>query len=165
VTDTEGGSLASLEAANLALYAAVEAADFESMSALWVDGPAGDSSVCVHPGWPAVVGRGQVLRAWALIMANTTYIQFFLTDVCSWVVDDVGIVSCQENILTGLDAGPSGGVADLSGGRVVATNVFRRTPQGWRAWLHHASPVLTADDTGETDDTDDAGADGGEQSR
>jgi hypothetical protein len=145
--------LESLEAANLALYSAVEQADFDAMSQLWVDGPAGDSAVCVHPGWPAVVGRGQVLRAWALIMANTTYIQFFLTDVHSWVVDDVGVVSCQENILTGLEEGPVGGVAGLPGGRVVATNVFRRTPQGWRAWLHHASPVLAAD----TEDADDAG--------
>jgi ketosteroid isomerase-like protein len=142
--------LGELEAANLALYAAVEAADFEAMSALWVEGEAGESSVCVHPGWPAVVGRGQVLRAWALIMANTTYIQFFLTDVRSWVVDDVGVVSCQENILTGLDAGPADGTADLSGGRVVATNVFRRTPDGWRAWLHHASPVLAAEVGDET---------------
>jgi len=151
MSGAEPGSLASLEAANLALYAAVEAADFEAMSNLWVAGPDADSSVCVHPGWPAVVGRGQVLRAWALIMANTTYIQFFLTDVRLWIVDDVGVVSCQENILTGLDAGPSGGVAQMSGGKVVATNVFRRTPQGWRAWLHHASPVLAADDTDDTD--------------
>ena len=143
---TDVAALASLEAANLALYLAVESGDFDAMSALWVDGLAGESSVCVHPGWPAVVGRGQVLRAWALIMANTTYIQFFLTDVRSWVVDDVGIVSCQENILTGLDAGAGNGSADLTGGRVVATNVFRRTPNGWRAWLHHASPVLATDD-------------------
>ena len=152
------GSLESLEAANLALYAAIETADFEAMSNLWVIGPDADSSVCVHPGWPAVAGRGQVLRAWALIMANTTYIQFFLTDVRLWIVDDVGVVSCQENILTGLDAGPSGGVAQMSGGKVVATNVFRRTPEGWRAWLHHASPVLATDDT---DDTDGAASDSG----
>jgi len=155
MTGAQQGSLADLEAANLALYASVEAADFEAMSNLWVDGPDGDSSVCVHPGWPAVVGRGQVLRAWALIMANTTYIQFFLTDVRAWIVDEVGVVTCQENILTGLDAGPSGGVAQMSGGRVVATNVFRRTPQGWRAWLHHASPVFAADP--DADDADDAG--------
>ena len=151
--------LDALEAANVALYAAVESADFEAMSTLWVDGEAGESSVCVHPGWPAVVGRGQVLRAWALIMANTTYIQFFLTDVRTWVVDDVGVVSCQENILTGLDAGPADGLAEMTGGRVVATNVFRRTPHGWRAWLHHASPVLAADDTdagGERDGSDGA---------
>ena len=143
----------SLEAVNSALYAAVETGDFDAMTAMWVDGPYADSSVCVHPGWPPVVGRGQVLRAWALIMANTTYIQFFLTDVRSWVTGDVGVVSCQENILTGLDAGPADGVADLTGGRVVATNVFRLTPDGWRAWLHHASPVLAVDDGDPDDDS------------
>lgn len=145
----------SLEAANSALYAAVETGDFDAMTAMWVDGAYADSSVCVHPGWPAVVGRGQVMRAWALIMANTTYIQFFLTDVHAWVVDDLGIVSCQENILTGMDSVAGDGSGDFSGGRVVATNVFRRTPQGWRAWLHHASPVLAVDDG---DPDDDSGA-------
>ena len=143
----------SLEAANSALYAAVETGDFDAMTAMWVDGPYADSSVCVHPGWPPVVGRGQVLRAWALIMANTTYIQFFLTDLHAWVVDDVGIVSCQENILTGMDSVAGDGSGDFSGGRVVATNVFRRTPQGWRAWLHHASPVLAVDDGDPDDDS------------
>ena len=149
----------SLQAANAALYAAVESSDFDAMTELWVDGDHADSSVCVHPGWPAVVGRGQVLRAWALIMANTTYIQFFLTDVHAWVVDDLGIVSCQENILTGMDSVAGDGSGEFSGGRVVATNVFRRTPQGWRAWLHHASPVLAVDN-GEPDD--DAPGDSGE---
>ena len=37
--------------------------------------------VCVHPGWPPVPRPGQVLRSWALVMAGTPYIQFFLTDV------------------------------------------------------------------------------------
>lgn len=141
-----------LEAANTALYAAVEGGDFDAMSTMWVDGPVGDSAVCVHPGWPAVLGRGPILRSWALIMANTTYIQFFLTDVEATVVEDIGVVSCQENILTGL--GTSGGDdgSGFSGGRVVATNVFRRSPSGWQVWMHHASPVLATDDRGDTDD-------------
>ena len=156
-----------LEAANTALYAAVESGDFDAMTALWVDGVAAESAVCVHPGWPAVLGRGPILRSWALIMANTTYIQFFLTDVESSVVDDVGIVSCQENILTGLGEQTGEGADGLSGGRVVATNVFRRAPGGWRLWMHHASPVLAAlggddeaqsgDDTDAADDADDSG--------
>jgi ketosteroid isomerase-like protein len=147
--------LSALEAANTALYAAVESGDFDAMSTLWVGGDVGESAVCVHPGWPAVVGRGQVLRAWALIMANTTYIQFFLTEVRAWVVGEVGIVSCQENILTGMDAVAGDGSGAFSGGRVVATNVFRRTPQGWQAWLHHASPVLAVDDDAGPDLTED----------
>jgi ketosteroid isomerase-like protein len=29
---------------------------------------------------------------------------------------------------------------------VVATNVFRRTPDGWKLWSHHGSPVLAESD-------------------
>ena len=141
-----------VEEANLAMYAAVESADLDAMGRLWTDGEHADSAVCVHPGWPPVVGRPQVLRSWALVMAGTTYIQFILTDVRTSVVGDVGVVSCAENILTGVDAGEGGG---LSGGRVVTTNVFRRTPDGWRAWVHHASPVLAREEL-EPDADDDA---------
>ena len=60
------------------------------------------------------------------------------------------------NILTAV-ASAGGGTADPSegfaGGQVVATNVFLRTEDGWRAVVHHASPVL-AQVTGDGDDTD-----------
>ena len=88
----------------------------------------------VHPGWQLLRGRGRVMRSWALIFANTPYIQFFLTDVQVDVDGDVAIVTCTESILTsvGDDAG------DAS---VAATNVFRRRDDGWRLWVHHGSPV------------------------
>jgi ketosteroid isomerase-like protein len=140
-----------VETANQALYAAVEDGDLDAMGRLWVDGGLADSTVCVHPGWPPVVGRGRVLRSWALVMAGTPYVQFFLTDVRTDVVGDVGIVTCAENILTEVDPADGGG---LSGGRVVTTNLFRRTASGWRVWVHHASPVLpvVADQVEELDD-------------
>jgi ketosteroid isomerase-like protein len=34
----------------------------------------------------------------------------------------------------------------FGGGAAVATNVFVRTPDGWRLWVHHASPVLSVGD-------------------
>ena len=55
----------------------------------------------VHPGWPVLRGRGEVLRSYALIMANTDYIQFFLTDVEVAVAGDTALVTCTENILSG----------------------------------------------------------------
>ena len=128
-----------VEAANRALYSAVEDADLDAMGGLWADGELAGSTVCVHPGWPPVVGRAAVLRSWALVMAGTPYVQFFLTDVRTEVVGDVGVVTCAENILTEVDPADGGG---LSGGRVVTTNIFRRTDTGWRVWVHHASPVL-----------------------
>ena len=138
---------AAVARANQLLYDAFETGDIDLMNALWLDGPDAATVTCVHPGWPPLHGRDAVLRSWSMIMANTTYIQFVLTDVTVRVTDDVAVVTCGENMLTDLpadpDALPGEAVAGLAGGRAVATNVFRRTADGWKLWLHHASPVLT----------------------
>lgn len=108
----------------------------------------------MHPGWPVLTGRGEVLRSYALIMANTDYIQFFLTDVHVSVTGDTALVNCTENILSGGPAPAAGGeLGPLVGQLVVATNVFRRTGIGWKLWSHHASPVLAENDGAEDDDT------------
>ncbi|MCZ7415088.1 nuclear transport factor 2 family protein [Streptomyces sp. WMMC897] len=153
--DTEAAA-AAVEAANRALYDALEQGDYEALAALWLDG---DVSV-VHPGWPVLRGRGEVLRSYALIMANTEYIQFFLTDVEVSVVGDAALVTCTENILSGGPSEADGSAGELIGGLVVATNVFRRDVDGvWRVWSHHGSPVI-AEDTDEPDDAAAADPDG-----
>ncbi|MFG2760614.1 nuclear transport factor 2 family protein [Streptomyces wuyuanensis] len=139
-----------VEAANTAFYEAMERGDFEEVSGLWLDGAEADDISCVHPGWPVLSGRGEVLRSYALIMANTEYIQFFLTDVRVSVSGDTAVVTCTENILSGGPAEEAGELGPLVGQLVVATNVFRRTPDGWRIWSHHGSPVLA-----ESEDEDD----------
>ncbi|MFH8490335.1 nuclear transport factor 2 family protein [Streptomyces longisporoflavus] len=162
-----------VELANTAFYEALERGDFDELSDLWMDGdpaPEGDPDTdgrddediaddgdeaaisCVHPGWPVLTGRGEVLRSYALIMANTEYIQFFLTDVHVGVAGDTALVTCTENILSGGPPPEGGGeLGPLVGQLVVATNVFRRTEDGWKLWSHHASPVLaeTDDEEGE----------------
>jgi ketosteroid isomerase-like protein len=142
--------------ANAALYDAFETADLDLMEALWLDGPGAEDVICVHPGWPPLRGRAQVLRSWAMIMANTTNISFVLTDIDATVDGDVAVVTCAENILTGMPEAPELSTAlaatALSGGRVAATNVFRRTASGWRLWVHHASPVLSVTEEDEEDE-------------
>ncbi|HVM27046.1 MAG TPA: nuclear transport factor 2 family protein [Mycobacteriales bacterium] len=120
-------------ATNAALYAAFEEADVERMSAVWDDADP-EALVCVHPGWPALRGRTSVLRSWSAVMARTDYVQFVLSDVEVSLEGDTAVVTCTENILTSVD--------DMRGGAVVATNVFRRRPGGWRLQVHHGSPVL-----------------------
>lgn len=124
---------AAVAAANGELYAAFEAGDIDRMAAVWADT---DDVTCVHPGWPMLHGRGQVLRSWSVIMANTSYIQFVLTDVATALAGEVAVVTCTENVVTAVD--------DLGANAlVVATNVFRREPDGsWRLVVHHGSPVL-----------------------
>lgn len=131
-----------VEAANAAYYAAFEEADLDSMRALWLEHP---ETVCVHPGALPVRGTPAIHRSWALIMANTPYIQFFLTDVEVSLLEGSAAVTCTENVLTGDE---STGVDVFGGAKAVATNVFVRTSEGWRLWIHHASPVLS----GENDD-------------
>ena len=126
---------AAVEAANEAFYNAFEAMDIERMQQLWDDA---DDTVCVHPGWPALRGPSRIMRSWAVIFANTAYIQFFLTDTEVLVADDIAVVRCGENIMTAPDEPGSDAT-------VVATNIFRRRPDGWRLWLHHASPVLSGE--------------------
>jgi ketosteroid isomerase-like protein len=130
-------------AANAEFYAAIESGDVTRIDAVWDDG---DDVACVHPGWPPVRGRSRVLRSWAVIMANTAFIEFFPTGVDVAVTGDVAVVACEHSLLAGstVTAGELGETA-----RVVATNVFRRRQQGWRLWAHHASPVMTASDDGD----------------
>jgi ketosteroid isomerase-like protein len=139
-----------VELVNTTFYDAVERGDFELLSGLWLDGSE-DGIACVHPGWPVLTGRGEVLRSYALIMANTEYIQFFLTDVVVSVSGDTALVTCTENILSGGPTEESGELGPLVGQLVVATNVFRRTVEGWKIWSHHGSPVLSENDE-EADD-------------
>jgi ketosteroid isomerase-like protein len=142
--------IAAVEQANTAFYEAMERGDFDELSGLWLPGE--DLTVsCVHPGWPVLTGRGEVLRSYALIMANTEYIQFFLTDVGVSMTGDTALVTCTENILSGGPAEDGNALGPLVGQLVVATNVFRRTPGGWKLWSHHGSPVL-AENGGEEDE-------------
>jgi len=123
------------QAVNAALYEAFESADVDRMERVW-DDVAPDAVVCVHPGWPMLRGREQVLRSWSAVMAGTDYIQFFLTDVRVHVRGDVAIVTCTENVLTEVTE------AAHAGTTVVTTNVLVRRADGWRMQVHHGSPVL-----------------------
>ncbi|MFE9965080.1 nuclear transport factor 2 family protein [Streptomyces sp. NPDC005525] len=144
--------IAAVEQANTAFYEAMERGDLDELSGLWLPGE--DLTIsCVHPGWPVLSGRGEVLRSYALIMANTEYIQFFLTDVGVSMTGDTALVTCTENILSGGPAEDGGELGPLVGQLVVATNVFRRTGDGWKLWSHHGSPVLADSDDDEDEDT------------
>lgn len=135
-------------AANRAFYDALETGDIDLMGAVWAE----DGCVCVHPSTAPIHGRGAVLRSMSLIMANTSYIQFFITDVQVSRSGDRAVVTCTENILTSGTGGgerPGGGAEEADGealvsARATALNVFLRQPGGWRMWVHHATSVLSS---------------------
>ena len=103
---TSAADVDAVTAANQELYAAFEVADLDRMEAVWDDT---DDVRCIHPGWPALIGRARVMRSWSVLMANTSYIQFFLTGVtadvdeaaATIVMDDFGLAA--ESVLDGGD--------------------------------------------------------------
>ncbi|GAA5082804.1 ketosteroid isomerase-like protein [Thermocatellispora tengchongensis] len=137
-----------VETVNQAFYTAIEEADLDKMTDIWAVDSEHMRVNCVHPGWPMLTGRAEVLRSWALIMANTPYIQFVLTDVNVTVFGDVAVLTCAENILTAGEAGDD----SFAAGKVVASNTFVRTPEGWRLWMYHGSPVLPGNDDDEDEE-------------
>lgn len=126
---------------NQSVYDAIEGGDIDLMQSLWADR---DDVVCIHPGAEPLYGRAAVSRSWSMVMANTGYIQFFLTGVSvSFADDSTAVVTCTENVL----AEAEGESADtFAGGKAVATNVFVRSKRGWLLWMRHASPVVIVDE-------------------
>ncbi len=125
--------------AALAFYQAFEARDVEAMMSAWAED---EDIVCVHPAGPRMVGYEAVRASWEQIFAADTRLSFRLDQIV--VIETVGLAmqSAIEHVTA-----PEG----KASGTAIATNVFMRTPSGWRMVCHHASPapaVVIAEPTG-----------------
>ena len=115
--------------AALAFYQAFEARDLDAMMAAWADD---EDIVCVHPGGSRMVGYDAVRTGWEQLFSGDTKLSFRLDEVV--VLETVGLAmqSAIEHVA----------IADgTARGAAVATNIFLRTPSGWRMVCHHASPM------------------------
>jgi uncharacterized protein (TIGR02246 family) len=115
-----------------AFYQALERNDLEAMMAVWSED---EDIVCVHPAGQRLAGQEQVREAWRQMFANGPSMRVQITQrlVVSGMM--VAVHSVHENIT----------VAGEPRARppMVATNVYLRTPAGWRMVVHHASPAPT----------------------
>jgi ketosteroid isomerase-like protein len=115
-----------------AFYRAFETKDIDAMMAAWAED---EEIVCVHPGGPRLVGFDAVRLGWEQIFAGDTKLLFRLDEIV--VLETVGMAlqSAIEQVTVGDNPVPRG--------TAIASNVFLRTPSGWRVVLHHASPAPT----------------------
>ena len=116
--------------AAVAFYQAFEAKDIDAMMATWAED---EDIVCVHPGGPRLVGYDAVRTGWEQVFASDSRLSFRIEEIV--VVETVGMAlqSALEQISVGEDP--------KARGAAIATNVFLRTPSGWRMVMHHASPA------------------------
>lgn len=117
-----------------AFYEALHNADIGQLMACWAEE---DEIVCVHPGGPRVVGPGAIRAVFEAMFANGS-VQAFpervhkiqsLASAVHHLVERVEVITPQ---------GPQQAW-------VIATNVYHKTPQGWRMVAHHTSPGTSHD--------------------
>jgi ketosteroid isomerase-like protein len=117
---------ATLLDANAAFYAAFLNGDIAALERLWADG---DDISCIHPGWPAVVGRAAVIGSWGDILRSAGRPKITCHEPYAIVSCDGGRVLCVEL----MDTVP-----------LAASNHFKRINGVWRLVHHQSSPIAQA---------------------
>jgi ketosteroid isomerase-like protein len=113
--------------AALAFYHAFEAKDVDAMMATWAED---EDIVCVHPGGPRLVGYDAVRASWDRIFSGAGRVAFRLEQIVT--IETVGLA--LQSVIEHIQAGDASAQA-----AALATNVFMRTPSGWRMVCHHSS--------------------------
>ncbi len=119
--------------AESAFYEALERADLETMMAVWSED---EEIVCVHPNGQRLAGQEQVREAWRQMFGGGPVMHIRITQQVVVTGMMVEVRSVHENITVAGEPGPRP--------PMLATNVYLRTPGGWRMVLHHASPAPEA---------------------
>ncbi len=120
---------------NAAFYRAFASRDIAAMEELWAKKA---PVVCIHPGWPPLMGREAVLEGWRRILSNPSQpaLQMMGPRVTLW--GDVALVICFEKV---------------EDQYLIASNLFVREGKAWRLSHHQAGPVASPP-TGANDDED-----------
>jgi ketosteroid isomerase-like protein len=126
--------LAALEFANDAFYQAFAAASLEAMAAVWAEQP---NVFCVHPGWPPITSRDEVMASWHEILSNAGPIPVRCVAPKATIHGDIGLVCCYER---------------FANQHLVASNLFIRANGGWRMIHHHAGPLARVPDEAKVED-------------
>jgi ketosteroid isomerase-like protein len=121
-----GGTADDIEAA---FYEALQNADITQLMACWADE---DEVVCVHPGGPRLIGGGAIRAAFEAMFANGS-----IQARPERLHKVESLASSVHNVLEHVEVLTTDGPRHAC---VIATNVYHKTPQGWRLVAHHASP-------------------------
>lgn len=108
--------------ANDTFYMAFAQKDIEAMQRLWA---ADHATFCVHPGWPTITGRREILESWRRILSNPEQPGIDFYNAKAIVVGDVVMVTCYE---------------ELPGSICAATNGFIAESGEMKLFHHHSGP-------------------------
>ncbi len=112
-----------------AFYEALHNADIDQLMACWAED---DDIVCVQPGGGRLIGAGAIRSAFEALFAQGS--------VQAWpqqVQRIEALASSVHHLIERVSVQTPQGERSAW---VTVTNVYHKTPQGWRMVVHHASP-------------------------
>jgi ketosteroid isomerase-like protein len=115
-------------------YEALQNADIGQLMACWAEE---DEIVCVHPGGPRMVGPGAIRAGFEAMFVNGS-----VQAHPERIHKVVSLASAVHHLVERLEVITPQGARQAY---VIATNVYHKTPQGWRMVVHHASPGTAND--------------------
>ncbi|WCM87971.1 YybH family protein [Acidovorax sp. NCPPB 3576] len=121
-----GGSADETEAA---FYEALQTGNLERLMACWAEE---DDIVCVNPGGPRLLGAAAIRAAFSAMFEHGT-----LRARPAQVHRVQAMASAVHSVVEHVEVVLDGGVREAI---VHSTNVYHKTPLGWRLVAHHASP-------------------------
>ncbi|MDT0139287.1 nuclear transport factor 2 family protein [Acidovorax sp. PRC11] len=112
-----------------AFYEALQAGDIDRFMACWAEE---DDIVCVNPGGPRLLGAGAIRAAFTAMFEHGG-----LRAKPAQVHRVQALASAVHSVVEHVEVRLEGNVREAL---VQSTNVYHKTPQGWRLVAHHASP-------------------------
>ena len=117
----------SADEAEAAFYAALARADLDALMALWADD---EEIVCIHPGAARLIRHAAIRASFEAIFERGS-VQIHPTQLHATHTMATAVHSVIEQVTKTSDAMPEV--------HILATNVYLKTPHGWRITMHHAS--------------------------
>ena len=111
--------------ANEAFYLAFSEKSVGAMDRLWATT---SPTLCIHPGWPALTEREEIIEKWAMILNNPAQPGIDFYNATAHSVSDVVYVTCYE---------------ELGDTVCVATNGFIEEDDEYVMFHHHAGPCAS----------------------
>ncbi len=117
----------SADEVEIAFYDAISRGDLDGLMALWAED---EEIVCVHPNSTRLIGHAEIRASWETIFENGN------------VHIHIRQLHAMHNLLTAVHSlieefHPKDQIAQDV--HIIATNVYVKTPRGWRIATHHAS--------------------------
>lgn len=119
--------LGTAEDTEAAFYDAISRADIDALMALWADD---EDILCIHPGSARLVGHVAIRASWeAMFERGGVHIRPRQVRITQ------NVMTAIHNIIEEIDRVGN----EHQEIHIVASNVYLKTPKGWRIVVHHAS--------------------------